>query len=71
MRPTSLEVADAVPGLAGLGYVLRLGTCSHPNGHSHSQVGCLAPFIGRLRAGTLLHRLCPEVCLTLLLHGLL
>ncbi len=50
---------------------MRLGTCSHPDGHSHSQVGCLAPLIGRLWAGALLHWLCPEVCLTLLLHGLL
>ena len=50
---------------------MRLGTRSHPSGHSHSQVGCLAPLVGRLWAGSLLQRLCFEVCLTLLLHGLL
>ena len=50
---------------------MRLGTRPHPDGHSHSQVGCLAPLVGRLWAGTLLHWLCIEVCLTLLLHGLL
>ena len=50
---------------------MSLGTRSHPNGHGHSQVGCFAPLVGWLWTGALLHELCFEVRLTLLLHRLL